>query len=80
MKKMDFSIMTVEEIITWLRERMENNEEITFDMLKDIVASCSVIDPIAANDAVTIFYSGGEDAIANMLSDTDNSKIRLKIN
>lgn len=77
---MDFSKMTVEQIISWLIRKIENNEIITVDMLKDIVASCSVIDPIAANDAVTIFYSGGEDAIANMLADTDNSKIRLKIN
>lgn len=77
MKKMDFLVMTVEEIITWIRERMEKNQEITINMLKEIVSSCSVIDPIAANDAVTIFYSGGEDAIANMLADTDNSKIRL---
>ena len=74
---MDFSIMTVKEIITWLRNRMENNKEITIDMLKEIVSSCSVIDPIAGNDAITIFYSGGEDAIANMLADTGNSKIRL---
>lgn len=64
---MDFSKMDVDEIIKYFCERYESGEKISLKELRDAAKACSVTDPIANADAVTIFYSGGKDEIANAL-------------
>ena len=74
---MDFQQMTVEQMIEWMVTSYNQGKEIKLDDIKKAVAATSVKDPIAKEGALTIFYSGGEDEIANLLSATDNENIRL---
>ena len=64
---MDFSKMNVDEIIKYFCEKYESGEKFSLKELRDAAKACSVTSPIANADAVTIFYSGGEDKIANLL-------------
>ena len=68
---MDFSTMTNKEVISWLTELRKNNEEITLDLLKEILDSRSVVDPVASTDAVTIFYSGEPEKMINEIELVD---------
>ncbi|MDE7390576.1 MAG: hypothetical protein K2M82_06525 [Lachnospiraceae bacterium] len=54
---MDFSSMTSEEVFSWLVDTINNGGEITLEMLNEILASRSIIDPVASENAVTIFYN-----------------------
>ena len=65
---MDFETMKVEEIIKYFCNKFDNNEKFSLYELKRAAKACSVTDYVANIDAVTIFYSGGEDEIANALS------------
>lgn len=66
--------MTVDERIDYLFK--EKNNISSKDIINALDA-CSAVDPVAAPDALTIFYSGGEDEIINAIAGTDNSKVRL---
>lgn len=74
---MDFSLMNVDEIIKYFCEKHECGEKFSLKELRDAAKACSVTDPIANADAVTIFYSGGEDEIANALASSNNENIRV---
>ena len=77
---MDFSTMNVEEIITYFIEKYESGEKMSLDELRDAAKACSVTDPISNANAITIFYSGGEDKIANSLAASNNENIRVAWN
>ena len=66
----------VEKIIKALIEKYERGE-LTLQDIDEAIANCSLKDKIANDNAVTIFYSGGEDKIANDLAASENSNIRL---
>lgn len=74
---MDFSQMTVDDIINYLYTEADNQHVITIDDLDKAVESCSVVDRFANENAITIFYSGGEDNIINEIADTGNPDVRL---
>lgn len=69
--------MTVEEVIAYFCNKYDNNEKFSLSELRRAAKACSVTDYVANTDAVTIFYSGGEDEIANALASSNNSYIRV---
>ncbi len=74
---MNFNEMTVEEIIEYFCNKFNNNEPFSLQELREAVCSCSITDPVANADAITIFYSGGEDKIAEALGKSGNENIRI---
>lgn len=71
---MEFTGLTVEEIIEYLFKEQDHISTIDITNALD---ACSAVDPYAGKDALTIFYSGGEDEIVNAIAKTNNSKVRL---
>ena len=71
---MEFTGLTVDEIIEYLFREQDHIS--TTDIINALDA-CSVVDPYAGKDALTIFYSGGEDEIVNAIAKTNNSRVRL---
>ena len=69
--------MNVDEIIKYFCEKYESGEKFSLKELRDAAKACSVTDPIANENAITIFYSGGEDKIANALASNSNENIRV---
>ena len=65
----------VQEIIDELIQKYEEGE-LTLQDIDEAVARCSLIDPKATDNAVTVLYSGGEDAIAESLA---ASKMNIRI-
>ena len=65
----------VKEIIDELKEKYKE-EELTLQDIDEAVARCSLIDPLATDNAVTVLYSGGEDKIAKSLA---ASKLNIRI-
>ena len=57
----------VKKIIDELKEKYKEGE-LTLQDIDEAVAKCSLIDPKAADNAVTVLYSGGEDKIAEALA------------
>lgn len=74
---MNFENMSIEEIIDYFSDKWLNDEKITLQELREASNVCNLTDPVAGEGAITIFYSGGEDAIANALANSDNSSIRV---
>lgn len=74
---MNFNEMTVEEIIEYFCNKFNNDEKFSLQELREAVCSCSITDPVAGADALTIFYSGGEDKIADALGKSQNENIRI---
>lgn len=74
---MDFSKMTVDEIIDYLYTEALKGHVFSTDQLDKAVDACSLVDRSANADAITIFYGGGEDAIINEIAATGNSNVRL---
>jgi len=74
---MTFEEMNVEEIIAYFSAKESSYEAITLDELEQAVEACDVKDSIADNDAITLFYSGGEDSIINAIAAENNDNIRL---
>ena len=64
---MNFSNMSVDEIIAYLFTEAENGRVFSIDELDKAVEACSIIDRTANSNAITIFYSGGEDAVINSM-------------
>ena len=71
---MEFEKMSVDEIIEYLFK--EQNHISTTD-LSNALDACSIVDTCAGPNALTIFYSGGEDQIINTIADTANPNVRL---
>ena len=74
---MDFNTMTVEEIIVYFCNKSDNGEMFSLSELRRAAKSCDVIDHIANPDAVTMFYSGGENAIAKALASSGGKNVRI---
>ena len=66
-----------QEVFDKLWKMIENGEAITYEDLKECVSTRSVVDPIAKDGAITVFFSGEDDAFIKNLSSGDNSNIRI---
>ena len=56
---------------------IESDEAVTYEDLKECVSTRSVVDPIAKDGALTVFFSGEDDAFIKNLSSGNNSSIRI---
>ena len=65
----------VQEIIDELIKKYEEGE-LTLHDIDEAVARCSLKDPLATDNAVTVLYSGGENAVAESLA---ASKLNIRI-
>jgi hypothetical protein len=74
---MDFKNMTVDQIIDYFKEQQDSDEKFSLTELRAAADACSVKDNVANDDAITIFYSGGEDEIANQLAQSGDKNIRI---
>ena len=66
-----------QEVFDKLREMLDNGDIVTYEDLKECVSTRSVVDPIAKDDALTVFFSGEDDAFIKNLSSGNNSNIRI---
>ncbi len=66
-----------QEVFDKLLEMIENGETVTYEDLKECVSTRSIVDPIAKDDALTVFFSGEDDAFIKNLSSGNNSNIRI---
>ncbi len=68
---------TAEEWIKYFSNKLRNGETVTVSDLRDAVKVISVKDPVAARDAVTVFYSGEGSEFPKGLSETAGGEIRM---
>ena len=68
---------TAEEWIKYFSNKLRNGETVTVSDLREAVKTISVKDPIAAKDAVTVFYSGEGNSFPKGLSETAGGEIRM---
>ena len=68
---------TAQQWIEYFFNKLNNGETVTVSDLRDAVKVISVKDPIAAKDAVTIFYSGEGSEFPLRLSETAGGEIRM---
>ena len=66
-----------EEWLKYFWNKLNNGETVTVSDLREAVKTISVKDPIAAKDAVTIFYSGEGSSFPKGLSETAGGEIRM---
>ena len=68
---------TAEEWLKYFWDKLNNGETVTVSDLRDAVKTISVKDPVAAKDAVTVFYSGEGSSFPKGLFETAGSGIRM---
>ena len=68
---------TAEEWIKYFSNKVRIGETVTVSDLREAVKTISVKDPVAARDAVTIFYSGEGSEFPLRLSETAGGEIRM---
>ena len=66
-----------EEWLKYFWDKLNNGETVTVSDLRDAVKTISVKDPVAARDAVTVFYSGEGSSFPKGLSETAGGEIRM---
>lgn len=65
------------EVIYELLNKMKSGEKITFADIDECISTRSVLDSIAGENAVTIFYSGESEDFINNLSNNGGQNIRM---
>ena len=68
---------TAQQWIEYFWNKMIRGERFSVDEIREVVKTISVKDPIAARDAVTIFYSGEGSEFPLRLSETAGGEIRM---
>ena len=68
---------TAEEWIKYFSNKVRIGETVTVSDLREAVKTISVKDPVAAKDAVTVFYSGEGSSFPKGLSETAGGEIRM---
>ena len=68
---------TAEEWIKYFSNKLRIGETVTVSDLREAVKTISVKDPVAAKDAVTVFYSGEGSSFPKGLSETAGGEIRM---
>ena len=68
---------TAQQWIEYFWNKMIRGERFSVDEIREVVKTISVKDPIAARDAVTIFYSGEGSSFPKGLSETAGGEIRM---
>ena len=68
---------SAQEWIDYFLDKLERGIGYTVDQVRDVVKTISVKDPIAARDALTVFYSGEGNSFPKRLSETAGGEIRM---
>ena len=68
---------SAQEWIDYFLDKLERGIGYTVDQVRDVVKTISVKDPIAARDALTVFYSGEGNSFPKRLSETVDGRIRM---
>ena len=68
---------TAQQWIKYFMDKIGRGENYTVDEIREVVKTISVKDPVAAKDAVTIFYSGEGSEFPLRLSETAGGEIRM---
>lgn len=68
---------TNSEVFSELIEMLDNDKTITLEELTKVVATRSVVDTFASEDALTIFYSGESETFINTFVDQANGSVRV---
>ena len=68
---------TAEQWIDYFMDKIGRGENYTVDEIREVVKTISVKDPVAARDAVTVFYSGEGSSFPKNLSETVGGEIRM---
>ncbi len=76
-KMAEYADLSNEEAYDVLFEKIDNSEMVSVQDLRDIVATRSVVDPKAGENAVTVFYSGESEELINELSARADDKVRV---
>ena len=63
--------------IKYFMDKISRRERFSVDEIREVVKTISVKDPIAAKEAVTIFYSGEGSSFPKNLSETAGGEIRM---
>ncbi len=69
--------MSNEEVFEMLESMISKGDVITLDDLNECISTRSVVDPKAADGAVTIFYSGESDELITAISDNAGDSVRV---
>ena len=69
--------MTNDEVIDKLLEMVDNGEKITLDDIDECISTRSIVDHVADENAITIFYSGEPGKVINYISDNSGSDVRM---
>ena len=68
---------SAQEWIDYFLDKLERGIGYTVDQVRDVVKMISVKDPVAAEDALTVFYSGEGSEFPLRLSETAGGEIRM---
>ena len=68
---------SAQEWIDYFLDKLERGIGYTVDQVRDVVKMISVKDPVAAEDALTVFYSGEGNSFPLKLSETVDGRIRM---
>ena len=68
---------TAQQWIKYFMDKIGRGENYTVDEIREVVKTISVKDPVAARDAVTVFYSGEGSSFPKGLSETAGGEIRM---
>ena len=68
--------MSVDDIIKYLYSEAAKGHVFSLDDLDKAVEACSPVDSVAKPNAITVFYSGGEDQIINEMAASGNTNVR----
>ena len=68
---------SAQEWIDYFLDKLERGIGYTVDEIREVVKTISVKDPVAARDAVTVFYSGEGSECPKGLSETAGGEIRM---
>ena len=68
---------SAQEWIDYFLDKLERGIGYTVDEIREVVKTISVKDPVAARDAVTVFYSGEGSEFPKGLSETAGGEIRM---
>ena len=63
--------------IKYFMDKISRRERFSVDEIREVVKTISVKDPVAARDAVTVFYSGEGSSFPKGLSETAGGEIRM---
>ena len=66
-----------QEVFDKLWKMIEDGETVTYEDLMECVSTRSVVDYIAKNDAITVFFSGEDATFIENLSSGNNTNIRI---